>query len=179
MSDLRLTAAELRNILITKWIRPVLTAGGYLNIPVIAENGNAPAPARPYISISYNAIITKVGRASLSDIIITNEGELNETIERYVIQDNDLTGIDIKGYGDEGDMTNLLCDSLEYPSILQIFQNDKLAVVGKSNVTPQPTLFNDNWDRDSMFELRLRRTSVYVEVPNYIENVEFSGTVEN
>jgi len=146
-------------------------------VPVISSHQNSPAPSEPYIVISYAPIKNKIGRASFGNIVIENEGLPNETRTRRVIQDNDLTAIDIKEEGGEGQIVELLQESLEFFTVREVFQNNRVAILEPGNVNPIPRLFNDDYKLGSMFELRLRIASGYIENMNNIENVEFSGTI--
>jgi len=168
----RLTHQEIIDFLIRDVIKVILTDNSITDVPVIQSHQDAPAPAEPYITVSYTANVNKIGRATKHNLF-DDAG----THKRYITNDNELTGIDLIEEGGDGSYLDLIADSMETTKIIHVFKTNQIALLRVGNIIPQPTLFNDDWTRRSSMEIVLGISSGVIETVEYINDVEYTGTI--
>lgn len=173
---IRYTNKELTTFLKQQIIDSILLENGFGAIPSIRSHENAPAPGTHYIVIQYTGIKSTIGRVSKTDLLLPVDALPDDLPTRYVVNDIRVP-FDISEVGGDGDLLDLIKDSLELEKYLEILAKNKIAIMEIGNIVPAPYLFNDDYTKRSDMELILGTISGFTEEVNYIEEVQYSGNI--
>lgn len=162
---LRLAQTEIKTFLVGV-VKSIFTKNSITTVPVITSHQDAPAPAEPYITISYSGDSERIGRGTYTSVNPS-------TLKREIIQDNQMS-FTITEEGGDGSLLNLIRDWLEEFSIQSSFQQNQISLLRTGNVVPAPALFDDDWTRRSTMTVLLGIASGLQENVSFIEDVNIN-----
>ena len=174
---LRYTRDNFLNILITTILEPLLLELELSSIPVIIAHQNAPAPAGTYLAIEYSGSWQKLGRSQQGKIY-TEEIE-DETIYKRLDLSEYLININLHEVEGEGDILTFILDYLDTPEYQEKFVVAGISFIGNGDITPIPNLKNNQWDKESVVELRFAIATGIEKEVNYVEQINFVNNIRS
>lgn len=147
------------------WINQILNTEEELNIPIIFGEQNAPAPIEEgaYIVIHQPMINTKIGYARKSGVNINGDQTIGSDYE-VTVQLDEIAG--------KGDLLQILIESIERPSIQQLFKNKRVSFMRNENINRIPNMTENIWELRSTVDIILAYGYGIIENVNWIEEVE-------